>query len=62
MKKSVWQYQKNRYKQINLKFFKESETDMEIFKHLKTRENVSRYLKVLIYEDMQRWCDKCKQD
>lgn len=53
----TWDYQKGRYKQINIKFFKESEIDMQVFKYLKSKENVSRYLKVLIYEDMQRWGD-----
>lgn len=53
----AWQYQRGRYKQLNLKFFKENKEDMKIYHYLKGKQNISRYLKVLICEDMGRWHD-----
>lgn len=51
-KKSSWDYQKNRYKQIGLKFFTEDSDDMLLFHFLSTFDNKSEYIKKLICEDM----------
>lgn len=51
-KKTSWYYQKNRYRQISLKFFIEDNMDMLLFHHLSSFDNKSEYLKKLIREDM----------
>lgn len=49
---SSWNYQKNRYKQITLKFFIESEEQMELYDYLKNQENTTGYIKSLIRGEM----------
>ena len=51
-KKKSWEYQKNRYKQVSLKFFTEDDADMVLYHHLRSFDNVTEYLKKLICEDM----------
>lgn len=53
-KKTSWDYQKNRYKQISLKFFIEDDADALLFHHLSSFDNKSEYLKKLIRDDMWR--------
>lgn len=50
--KKSWDYQKNRYKQVSLKFFTEDDADMLLYHHLRSFDNISEYLKKLIREDM----------
>lgn len=53
-KKNSWDYQKDRYKQISLKFFMEDDIDILLFHHLSSFDNKSEYLKKLIRDDMWR--------
>ena len=53
-KKKSWDYQRDRYKQISLKFFMEDYTDALLFYHLSSFDNKSEYLKKLIRDDMWR--------
>ena len=59
-KKTAWDYQRDRYKQISLKFFMEDDADMLLFHHLSSFDNKSEYLKKLICDDMwRRACEEC---
>lgn len=49
-----WDYQKNRYTQINLKFFKEDLRDMELVAYVKSQDNASMFIKDLIWDSMMR--------
>lgn len=51
-KKSSWDYQKGRYKQITLKFFKENPDDMLIFHYLNGKGNKRKFILDLIREEM----------
>ena len=49
-KKSSWQYQKNKYKQINIKFNMSDDYDAMLHWYLTTKTaNASRLIKDLIY-------------
>ena len=49
--KTSWDYQKNRYKQINIKFNMEDEYDAMLHYYLTCKtDNASRLIKDLIYQ------------
>lgn len=49
-KKTSWQYQKNKYKQVNIKFNMLDEYDAMLHRYLTTKtDNASRLIKELIY-------------
>ena len=47
-KKTSWDYQKGKYKQINIKFNMDSFIDMKVYEYLKN-ENASGLIKQLIW-------------
>ena len=50
-KKKSWQYQKNRYKQVNIKFNMSDDYDAMIHWYLTVKtDNASRLIKDLIYQ------------
>lgn len=50
-KKSSWQYQKNKYKQVNIKFNMLDEYDAMLHWYLTAKTtNVSRLIKELVYK------------
>lgn len=51
-KKTSWDYQRDRYKQISLKFDTENNSDSCLYQHLKNQDNISGYLKDLIKHDI----------
>ena len=51
-KKTSWDYQRGRYKQISLKFDTENNHDMSIYEFLMQSVNVSRYIKSLIFREI----------
>lgn len=50
-KKTSWDYQKGRYKQINIKFNMDSFIDMKVYEYLK-KENASGLIKRLIWSQI----------
>ena len=49
-RKSSWQYQKNRYKQVNIKFNMQDDYDAMLHWYLTAKtDNASRLIKDLIY-------------
>lgn len=51
-KKTSWDYQRGRYKQISLKFDAKNNHDMAIYEFLMQSVNVSRYIKCLIFREI----------
>lgn len=51
-KKNSWDYQKGRYKQVNIKFFVDSDEDMLLYHFLTTSDNRAGFIKKLIKEKM----------
>lgn len=47
-----WEYQKERYKQVSIKFFTELVDDMLLYHYLQKYENKSQLIKDLIKEKM----------
>ena len=60
MKGKSWNYQKNRYKQVSLKFFIESDDDMLLYHYLSKFGNRSKFIKELIRNQM--WEDAYNGD
>lgn len=53
--KKSWDYQKNRYKQFNIKFDANNKDDLLLYHFITDRtKNTSALLKKLIYEEMVR--------
>lgn len=50
-KKAVAKYQKEKTKQIGLRFFP---ADMDLYDHIKSQENVNGYIKGLVRADMEK--------
>ena len=48
--KSSWDYQRGKYKQINIKFNTRHSYDVKILDHLERTNNVSSYIKGLILD------------
>ena len=51
-KQSSWTYQKGRYVQINIKFFTEDADAMKVYHYLKSRDNITEYIKKKVQEDI----------
>lgn len=52
--KKSWDYQKNRYKQINIKFDLNNLDDAEIYHFAAHCSNTSKVIKDLLYDEMVR--------
>ena len=52
-KKSSWDYQKDKYRQINIKFNRHHYYDVRILDYLEQKKNVSSYIKGLILEKIE---------
>lgn len=53
-KKKSWDYQKDRYKQINIKFDMHDLDDALVYHFAANCNNTSRIIKKLLYEEMLR--------
>lgn len=51
-KKTSWDYQRDRYKQVTLKFCMENTSDALLYHYLKSFDNMTDYIRKLIEEDM----------
>ena len=51
--KKSWDYQRGKYKQINLKFNMAHYYDCKIISYLEQKENVSSFIKTLILDRME---------
>ena len=55
MRKKSWEYQRDRYKQINIKFDMQNSDDAMLHHFLVCRtDNVTALIKRLIYDEMMR--------
>lgn len=52
IKKTSWDYQRDRYKQISLKFDILNKGEASLYSYLKNKENISCYIKDLIRRDI----------
>ena len=50
--KKSWDYQKGRYKQLNIKFDMENDEDILLWHFLSTRSNATRLIKMLIRNEL----------
>lgn len=53
-KKSSWEYQRNRYKQLNIKFDMSDSMEALLHHFITTQKNSSALVKKLIYEELVR--------
>lgn len=49
---SKWKYQKGKYKQINIQFRIDNHEDMLLYHYIKSFDNQSEHIKMLINDDM----------
>lgn len=52
IKRTSWDYQRDRYKQISLKFDILNKSEASLYSYLKNKENISGYIKDLIRRDI----------
>jgi len=53
-KKTSWDYQKNRYKQLNIKFDMNDTVDGLLYHFISTQNNSTKVIKKLIYDELVR--------
>ncbi len=53
-KKTSWDYQKNRYKQLNIKFDMNDTVDGLLYHFISTQSNSTKVIKKLIYDELVR--------
>ncbi len=53
-KKTSWDYQKNRYKQLNIKFDMNDAVDGLLYHFISTQNNSTKVIKKLIYDELVR--------
>ena len=53
-RKTSWHYQKNRYKQLNIKFDMNDAVDGLLYHFISTQNNSTKVIKKLIYDELVR--------
>lgn len=51
-KKTSWDYQKGKYKQVSIRFLIEDQEDMLLYHYLNRSDNITQFIKYLIRMEM----------